>query len=200
MGRTSVRRSSMVRLFILLSVAVITIFPQSAWPCLGCGQTYNFCTRAEYEAPKMRYVIKTLGAGTVKAGQDFSYEFKGAAMVCPAANSSAKPIRLRRNGAQSARYEIVGGESGFLIWTFRDKPSVLQRVFRSAGFGNISPEEIAETMRVWGNVSSGPKGTTMPGQSKFLKVNSVEFQRQICDRKTPNKWIEQISLTLGCSS
>ena len=148
----------------------------------------------------MGYVIKVLGAGTVQAGRDLSDDFNAVAMVCPMAGSSGKPIRLRLTGAASANYAVVGGVSGIITWTFQDKPNILERIFRAAGFGKNWADEIAETMRVFENISLGPKGTIMPGQSKFLKVHSVDFQREKCDEQSPNKWIEQSLLTLGCPS
>lgn len=160
---------------------------------------YIFCTQAEYEAPEMGFHIKMLGAGVVTAGDDLSNDSRAIAMICPSV-STAKPIRLTRTGPLTAEYSVTGGESGVLDWDFRSKSKVLASVFRSADFSSASDNEIAETMRVFENISYGPKGTTMPGQARFLKGISVEFQGEKCTEQTTSQWIEQTSLTLNCSS
>jgi len=168
--------------------------------CSSCNLDRDFCTTASYEAVNTGFLIKIIGAGTVPFGHDLSNDYMAVAIVCPLAKSSGKPIRLKRTGLSLARYEIIGGDSGPLAWTFRDKGSVLERVFRSAGFDINWSAEIAETMHVFGNISSGPKATIMPGQTKFLKVKAVKFRRAECTDQTPIKWIERSALALNCSS
>jgi len=160
---------------------------------------HKFCTQAVYEAPQMGFRIKVLGAGVVEPGDDLSNGYRAIAVICPTAGT-ASPIRLIRTGLNTGEYSLTDGGSDVLDWDFRSKSKVLAKMFRSAGFGSPSDDEIAETMHVFENVSYGIKGTTMPSQTKFLTGISVDFSLDKCEGQAPQEWVQQNSLTLDCST
>lgn len=188
----------MMRSCASVFMALLVLFSNHAIACMGCNLAYDFCTRAYYKAPQTGYVIKVAGAGHVAAGHDLSEDHYSVAMVCPTAESPGKAFRITRTGPSTAKYDIREGESGVVTWDFQTQSRALTNVFRHAGFSRISGDEIAETMRVFENVARGPKGTTLPGQTKSLTVNFVDFFDDVCKQLTPTKWLMQTSAILDC--
>ena len=158
---------------------------------------HAFCTEATYVAPDTGFELKLLGSGIVKAGDDLSEDHIAVAMICPL-TGSGNPMRLVRRGPVTAEYFAKEGATGVLNWTHKTKSKILEPIFQTAGFQLISDPELAETMRVFLSVSFGEKSTIMPGQTRFLKVKSVEFHRSACGTETHNQWMEKVSSKLGC--
>lgn len=134
---------------------------------------YDFETVAAYEAPVSGYRIEVRGRGVVRAGHDLSEESSGSATIVPLGTIPGRPIEIRLAGRLQAEFTIEGLKGGQLN---RSGPEPLAELLASAGYGPLSEEEVIETHAVINGVLSGPKGTTMQGQAKSLRVVSTRFR------------------------
>ena len=134
---------------------------------------YDFETEAVYEAPLSGYRIEIHGRGVVRAGHDLSEESSGTAAIGPIGAISARPIEIQLAGIRDAEFTIEGLRSGQIS---RSGSEPLGELLGSAGYGPLSEDEVRETHAVINGVLAGPKGTTLEGQSKSLRVVSMRFR------------------------
>lgn len=134
---------------------------------------YDFDTVAVYEAPVSGYRIEIHGQGVVRSGHDLSEHGSGTATILPLGASSAQPIEFTFTGFEQAEFTIEGLKRGQIS---RRGVEEFAAVLASAGYRSLSEAEVRETHAVINGVLSGPKGTTMEGQSKSLRVVSTHFR------------------------
>ena len=134
---------------------------------------YDFVTEAVYEAPVSGYRIEIHGRGVVRSGRDLSDESSGTATIGPIGTVPARPVQIRLAGIHNAEFTIEGLASGRLN---RSGSGPLAELLGSAGYGPLSEAEVRETHALINGVLAGPKGTTVEGQSKHLRVVSVRFR------------------------
>lgn len=135
---------------------------------------YEFRTVAIYEAPQSGFSIEITGRGIVRSGRDLSDSAEGTAVIRPLEGIPARRVTLTLAGFEWAEFAIEDGQEGGISRSPRDGPDVLARLLRSAGYA-AREDEIRETHEVINGVLSGPKGTTLDGQSDILRVVSVTF-------------------------
>lgn len=138
---------------------------------------YEFRTVGLYEAPRSGYSIEISALGFVRAGHDLSDSSSAVAHIRPLDGRKGRLIDLTFEGLERTRFAIGGSEQGEIRRTFRSGPRALADLLARAGYEEISGDEVEETHAVINGALSGPKGTTLRGQSKVLKVVRVDFSR-----------------------
>ena len=180
MNKTSVKEPMINRPWLWVAIVGVLVLCL-VWVGLGVvmfllgPHDYDFWTSAVYEAPRSGFRIEIEGSGVVRSGHDLSEEATGSAIISPTGRSDARPIVLTLSGFERADYTLEGGQGGVVSRRWRDGPEALARLLRRAGYGTVADEEVRETHGVINGVLSGPKGTTMEGQSEALRVVSVDF-------------------------
>jgi len=142
----------------------------------GCGTTltgYNFITNAEYSGVKTDMKIKLRADGSVPAGHDLGNGISKGTIIF---NHSSDTIWFRAHSTglmeTEFRHEKLDSRNKetFII--------ILKRYFELAGFKNYKDDELKEMVEVIKAASYGPKGTFVQGQTKYIKVDTVGFDRK----------------------
>ncbi len=163
----------------------------------GCSRLFDnaFCTFADYEATGSGFRVQVFGGGRVKFGHDLSAQSEGIAQVCPAGDAKRSVIKIsmkNQGSTEKIDYEIGGAAKGTAGWTWRDSASTLEDLLQRAGYETMDADEIKETTQVISGVLYGPKGTTLKGQSKFLKVIAVDYRYQACNEEISSKSLQRM--------
>jgi hypothetical protein len=147
-----------MRRALVLVILVLALFT-------GCQRDYRFTTVAVYAAPHSACTIRLETRGIVRAGADVSRESTGT-------------LTLRREppGAPALRLPLVLGDDGPRI---DGEPAATAPLGARLAQSGCTPEagELKEIRSAIEGALSGPKGTLMAGQTKVLKVTSVQFDR-----------------------
>jgi hypothetical protein len=137
---------------------------QAWWLCtaaavlsvVACGGSYQFETRARYQAPAGGFEIGLHAHGVVRSGADLSEESVADVRVTPLGATAHPSIelesRLPSNGEQSA----------------------VVRAIQDAGYP-ATGAELREVGRVVDGALRGPKATLVQGQTSALRVIETSF-------------------------
>lgn len=141
----------------------------------GCSGTtltgYGFETQAEYVAAKSGLTISISATGHVEPGNDTG-EGESNCTISLSETGSCINIVTRNGFIKEVK---VRGEQ----WQRKDSVNIAETLMTILETQGISADsdEITETETVIKACESGPKGTFMKGQTKFLSVVKTEFSR-----------------------
>jgi hypothetical protein len=142
----------------------------------GCNNTtltgYNFKTTASYTANNSKFNINLNSTGNVPKGMDLG---SGAAKGIITFTDSRDTILFITKGDKltELRYNL----NIFEISDSLNFTNNFTELFIKFGRNCYDTNELKEAESVIKSASYGPKATFMEGQTKFLKVNKVEFER-----------------------
>ena len=135
----------------------------------GCQTDRPFETSAVYQTGDGRCTMRFETRGVVRAGNDLARDAEGRLTLSSSAQEPGAP----------PLHAIVVLRSGDLTMDGALGPGVdtLLAVNLTAVGCALTPAEQAELRRAMEGALAGPKGTLMAGQTKVLKVTSVQFER-----------------------
>jgi len=141
----------------------------------ACNTTltgYEFTTTAIYRAPESGILLKVTSLGKVEAGNDTG---KGA----------SSGLLIFGTPADTLFFE--NAETSFTKLRFKDNPVAISDPIKMdrqliTFFDNINypidKNEITELAQIMAAINSGTKGTYMQGQTDYIEVIEVNFNRE----------------------
>ena len=135
----------------------------------GCQADRPFKTSAVYQTGDGRCTMRLETHGVVRAGNDLARDAEGRVTLSSATQPTGAPpldaVAVLRGGALT-----IDGALGAEI-------DVLLAANLAAVGCSPTADERTEFRRAIEGALAGPKGTLMDGQTKVLKVRSVQFTR-----------------------
>lgn len=148
----------------------------------GCGLANPwgdrlFETVAVYEAPKSGYRLEVIATGTIKDGADVcDGACEGEAKIVPKEQSAAKrAVRLTIRNYDIVQTMVDELEQGGVKGADAEESKKISNLLLKAGYKQLAPDEIDETVRAIRGAVAGPKGTMMQGQTRHLAVIDIDF-------------------------
>lgn len=140
---------------------------------ISCGNTltgYHYSTKAIYKAPNSKLTAHVFAQGIVRAGSD--------------TGEGVLEGYLTRSLLQDTLYFSVNNQIEFIyqkqVKTYNkehDFSSQLLKETDNIALINYDREEVKELAEVILSAKYGPKATYLKGQTKKVKVISVDFER-----------------------
>jgi hypothetical protein len=162
----------------------------------GCGQgDWGFRFLGRYEATRSGYRIHVISKGYVKPGADVAESAFAVATICPTGNAPGKSFRATLTATPRRWTVLQCDELGLgaedMNWKTSEK--VLTTLLSTAGYGNLSGDEVRGSAKVMLNALSGPKGVILKGQIESLRVlrTDITYGYSVAKSYSPKTWIEE---------
>ena len=153
-------------IYIFLSLQIIC----------GCSNTtltgYDFKTIASYKALNSKFEINIIATGHVPKGLDLGSGISKGTIVF---TESADTIQFVTNSNKLTELKL--NLNNFKTSDSLNFTNTFVEILTKIGHSCYDINELQEAEEVIKAASYGPKATIMEGQTKFLKVNKVEFIR-----------------------
>ena len=135
----------------------------------GCQADRPFKTSAVYQTGDGRCTMRLETRGVVRAGNDLARDAEGRTTLSSATQATGAPPLDAVVALRSGDLTIDGALGGEI--------DALLAAHLAAVECAPTADERAELRRAIEEALHGPKGTLMDGQTKVLKVSSVQFDR-----------------------